>query len=84
MAHDYDWGPLTRISELYFLLVPEHCIHAAVVGSTGFLKCPPLDNVTSGMVSSHRLPVEYVILCSVKSKSRIFRLIICDIQNLVV
>lgn len=44
MAHDYDYVPLIHISELYFLLIPEHYFHAAVVGSIDyFFYAHPLD-----------------------------------------
>lgn len=36
MAHDYDYVPLIPISELYFLLIPKHYFHAAVVGSIDY------------------------------------------------
>lgn len=41
MAHDYDYVPLIHISELYFLLILEHYIHAAVVEK--YLNAHPLD-----------------------------------------
>lgn len=47
MAHDYNYVPLIHIFELYFLLTPEHHIHAAVVvGSVDFM--PILLIITSG------------------------------------
>lgn len=43
MAHDYDYVPLIPIlSELYFLLIPEHYFHAAVVGSIDYYFLMPI------------------------------------------
>lgn len=49
MAHDYNCVPLIHIFESYFLLTPEHHIHAAVVvGSVDFFYAHSLDKITSG------------------------------------
>lgn len=41
MTNDYDYISLIHISELYFLLILEHYIHAAVVEK--FFNAHPLD-----------------------------------------
>ena len=69
MAHDCNYVPLIHIFELYFLLIPEHHIHAAVVvGSVDFFFMPIL-LITSGTFNTVSFSTISVWYSNVKKSS---------------